>query len=231
MKVKRATQVLIASVCVALLSLVYAKELPEAAMSTAYFCDRMDKVFDCLNSSRCEKTEQKLRHGIRKGNSELVEFLEKQLPWIAAWRFEGRRQPQTIIGWQVTIKAILLLWEDVSHNYDFQFLLTRRLQQDPLANMFGRIRQKQGCNTNPNVSQFTSGLKHIGIQKLFKLSEKGNVEDDGSGLLQELSPFSLQSESLADIVECVPPDNFPPLDNIAELAAHDDSHIIDESAI
>lgn len=61
-KVKRATQVLSASGCVALLSLVYAKELPEAAMSTAYFCDRMDKVFDCLNSSRCEKTEQKLRH-------------------------------------------------------------------------------------------------------------------------------------------------------------------------
>uniref|UniRef100_A0A6B0V4B5 Putative transposase n=1 Tax=Ixodes ricinus TaxID=34613 RepID=A0A6B0V4B5_IXORI len=96
--------------------------------------------------------------------------------------------------------------------------------------MFVRIRQKQGRNTNPNVSQVTSGLKHIGIQKLSKLSEKGNVEDDGSGLLQELSPFSLQSESLADIVECVPPDNFPPLDNIAELAAHDDSHIIEESA-
>lgn len=96
--------------------------------------------------------------------------------------------------------------------------------------MFGRKRTKQGCNTNPNLYQFTSGLKHIAIQKLFKLSEKGTVENEKSGLLQELSPFLLQSAPIADIVECVPPDNFPPLDNIAELAAHDDSHIIDESA-
>lgn len=45
MKVKRATQVLSASVCLAILSLVYSKELPAAAMATAYFCDRMDKLF------------------------------------------------------------------------------------------------------------------------------------------------------------------------------------------
>lgn len=230
MKVKRATQVLSASVCVALLALVYAKQLPEAAMSTAYFCDRMDKLFDCLNSSSPKKTEQKLRHAIRKGQPDLVEFLGKQLPWIASWKFEGKRQPHTIIGWQITIKAVLLLWEDVSQNYDFEFLLTRRLQQDPLEQMFGHIRQKQGCNSNPNVPQFISGLKHIGIQKLLTLSPKGNVEEDETDLLQELSPFSLSSESLVDVVQHVPQDDFPSLENITELAAHEESHVIDNSA-
>lgn len=117
MKVARATQVLSGSVCLALLSLVYAKELPASARSTAYLCDQMDKFFDCLNSCCPKKTEQKLRYAIGKGKSELIEFLE-QLPWIAAWKFEGRRQPHTIAGWQIAIKAILLLWEDIPQNFD-----------------------------------------------------------------------------------------------------------------
>lgn len=50
MKVKHATQVLSASVCVALLALVYARQLPEAAMAMAYFCDHIDKLFDSLNN-------------------------------------------------------------------------------------------------------------------------------------------------------------------------------------
>lgn len=173
MKVARDTHVLSGSECLALLSLVYAKELPDSPRSTAYFCDRMDKLFDCLNSCCPKKTEQKLRYAIGKGKSELIEFLEQQIPWIAAWKFEGRSQPHTIIGWQITIKAILLLWEDISQNFDFEFLLTRRLQQDPLENMLGHIRQKQGCNMNPNVSQFVSGLKHIGIHKPFTLQIRG----------------------------------------------------------
>lgn len=101
-KVARATQVLCGSVCLALLSLVYAKELPDSARSTAYFCDQMDKLFDCLNSCCSKKTEPKLWHAISKGKSELIELL-KQLPWIAAWKFEGRRQPDTIIRWQIKL--------------------------------------------------------------------------------------------------------------------------------
>uniref|UniRef100_A0A4D5RUX0 Putative transposase n=1 Tax=Ixodes scapularis TaxID=6945 RepID=A0A4D5RUX0_IXOSC len=230
MKVKRATQVLSSSVCVALLALVYARQLPEAAMSTAYVCDRMDKLFDCLNSSRPKKSEQKLRYAIRNGDTEIVDFLCNQLPWVAAWKFEGRRQPQTVTGWQVTIRAVLMLWEDISEKYNFSFLLTRRLQQDALENIFWQMRQQHGCNTNPNVYQFTCGLKHIGIRKLLKLSEKGNVENDNTNLPQEMSPFSLETTSIADSVECAPVDDFPPLDDISELVSSKDSNIIDDLA-
>ncbi|KAM7282946.1 uncharacterized protein ISCGN_000143 [Ixodes scapularis] len=229
MKVKRATQVLSASVCLAILSLVYAKELPEAAMATAYFCDRMDRLFDCLNSSQFKKTGQKLRHAILKGESEILDFLHQQLAWISTWKFQSRRQPQTTIGWQVTIRSVLMLWDELSNSYDFKFLLTRRLQQDPLENIFGAIRQMLGCNTNPNVNQFTSGLKHIGIKKLFRLSNNGNVEDEKADLLKELPIFSHHESSIADNVECFPVDNFPPLEDISELASDIRSNIIDDS--
>ncbi|XP_075727930.1 uncharacterized protein LOC142769029 isoform X1 [Rhipicephalus microplus] len=233
MKVSRATQVFSASVSIAITAMVYAKVLPASAITTAQFCDRMDRIFDALNSSSKKRTSQKLRHAIMKNDSELIDFLRGQLPWIASWQFVGRRQPQTIVGWQITIQAICQLWGDLSKNYNFEYLLTRRLQQDPLENIFGHIRQKQGCNTNPNVAQFICGLKHICIRKLFKLSEYGNVEDDECDLLQEqLSPFSLTSASLVDNEECAQPqpDDFPALDDLSELATNIHSHIIDDSA-
>ncbi|CAN8019228.1 unnamed protein product [Ixodes persulcatus] len=45
-----------------------------------------------------------------------------------------------------------------------------------------------------------------------------------------MSPFSLSSKSLADVVQHVPQDDFPSLENITELAAHEESHVIDNSA-
>lgn len=136
------------------------------------------------------------------------------------------------LGWQIRIQAICQLWDDLSKNYNFQYLLTRRLQQDPLENIFGHIRQKQGCNTNPNVTQFICGLKHICITKLFKLSEYGNVEDDECDRLQEFSPFSLTSEYPMGNEECAQPhpDYFPALDDLSELATNIHSHVIDDSA-
>uniref|UniRef100_A0A224YVP6 Transposable element P transposase-like GTP-binding insertion domain-containing protein n=1 Tax=Rhipicephalus zambeziensis TaxID=60191 RepID=A0A224YVP6_9ACAR len=85
MKVSRAVQVLSASVSVTLMALVYAKELPAAAMATAHFCERMDKVFDSLNSSSPKKNAQKCRYAIRR-NDELVNFLRDQLAWIRSWK-------------------------------------------------------------------------------------------------------------------------------------------------
>ncbi|KAH6920999.1 hypothetical protein HPB50_028014 [Hyalomma asiaticum] len=222
----RATQVLSASVSIAITALAYAKVLPASAITTAQFCDRMDRIFDALNSSSKKKSSQKLRHAIVKEDSELIDFLRGQPPWIASWTFDGRRQPQTVVGWQITIQAICQLWDDLSKNYNFEYLLTRRLQQNPLENIFGPIRQKQGSNTNPNVAQFICGLKHICVRKLFKLSEYGNVEDDECDLLQELYPFSLASASLVDNEECAQPqpDDFPALDDLSELATNIHSH-------
>lgn len=87
MKVKHATQVLGTSVCGALLALVYAYELPKEVMATAYFCDRMGKLFDCLNSSQPKKTGQKLNYSMQEGQLELVNFLHQQISCITAWKF------------------------------------------------------------------------------------------------------------------------------------------------
>lgn len=190
MRVKYVTQVMSESVAVAILTLLAIGELPAAAKPTADFLERMDKLFDCLNSSVVKQPGDKLRYAIKE-QSEHASFLEQCLPWIESWRFGSadKWQPRTIKEWQVTIKAVLLQWGELHQDLGFDSLLTRRLQQDPLENLFGIVRQQHGCNDNPTVFQFIAGLKHIMLGKLFKLSESTNCEDDTSFLLAELSTF------------------------------------------
>lgn len=203
MKVKRAAQVMSATVSLALLVLMSLNAIPATAKSTAEFLDRMDKLFDCLNSSVIKKKGQKLRYAISE-TSEHHQFLQESLQWIPYWKFKGRRQPHTIEGWQVTIKGVLLLWEDLRANFCFRHLMTRRLQQDPLENLFGLIRQQNGCNEHPNAFQFTAGLKHIWISKIMKLSKDGNCEDDTTMLLSELQGITVPAETVNEDTEGAP---------------------------
>ena len=144
MNVERAVQVLSSTVSLALLVLVSLNELPASAKSTADFIEKMDQLFDALNSSCITKKGSKLRYAISE-HSEHVEFLKGCLQWLDKWQFDSPRQPHTIRGLKITINGVLLLWEELHVSYGFPHLLTRRLQQDPLENFFGLVRQQHGC--------------------------------------------------------------------------------------
>ncbi|KAM7311789.1 uncharacterized protein ISCGN_008696 [Ixodes scapularis] len=153
---------------------------------SADFIERMDKLFDCLNSNSSTAVNGKMNYAI-SANSEHLEFLQEAVKWIASWRFDSPRQPHTIRGWLVTIRAVLMLWEDLSQNFNFTCLLTRHLQQDPLENLFGSLRMKHGSNEHPNVLQFIAALKHVSVGKLFTLTSRGNCEVHDSYMLARLS--------------------------------------------
>ncbi|XP_064482740.1 uncharacterized protein LOC135395484 [Ornithodoros turicata] len=193
---KEQSKVLSATISLALFVLVSLQELPVSARSTAEFVERMDKLFDTLNSSCVRQKGSKLRFAISE-DSDHIHFLEECLLWIDLWHFESSRQPHTIRGWKITIRAVILLWQDMHANYGYNYLLTRRLQQEPLENLFGIVRQQHGCNENPSVLQFTAGLKHICISKLMKLSKEGNCQEDTAVMLASLASESSVSEPTA----------------------------------
>lgn len=98
------------------------------------------------------------------------------------------------------------MWEDLHENHDFEFLLTGKLNQDPIENLFATIREQHGCNETPNVFQFITGLKHILVGKLFKLSSQSNCESDRATILTELKrlPVSSAPAASAEDYEPVP---------------------------
>lgn len=161
------------------------------ANPTAKFLEKMKKLSERLNSSKIKQAGDKMCYAVRE-QSEHLSFLEHCLPWIESWRFrtsESRCQPYTIKGWQVTIKAAIFPWKKLHQESGLHTLMTHRLQEDPLQNLFGLVRPQHGCNDNPTMFQLIAGLKHILVGKLSELCAGANCKKDASFLLDELRSF------------------------------------------
>lgn len=73
----------------------------------------------------------------------------------------GSRAPACLRGWQTSISAILMLWESLHNTYKVSFLLTNRLNQDCVENLFSVIRSKGAQRDNPNAREFRAALRQV----------------------------------------------------------------------
>ena len=192
MKVKLATQVLSHTVAASLCMHVSVGALPSTAMGTAEFIQKFDSVFDCVNSStlhstkkfKCALTDQTTHQKFMK---EAISFIKELKVFNGAAEVTGRIK--CLKGWLITLNAILLIWEHLKTNHDFKFLLTRRLNTDPLENFFGTIRQQGGNSDNPTPAQFSSAFRKLFFSS-FLTSSAGNCDADFDNLLASFGKTS-----------------------------------------
>ncbi|KAE9528673.1 hypothetical protein AGLY_012248 [Aphis glycines] len=119
----------------------------QTAKNTADFVDFINKLFDCLNS----KTLYSLN------------------PYNCGLSDSGITQ---------TITGILSFFEDAkSINNEVSFILTNRLNQDVLENLFSIMRQKGGYNKNPTARTIRTSFRSICIFSLCT-SKGANCEND-----------------------------------------------------
>ena len=83
----------------------------------------------------------------------------------------------------------------MSSNHGFKFILTRRLNQDPLENFFGVIRQAGGFNANPTPFQFQNAYRKACFNSLLQPSRTGNCFADGDKLLATLTKLNTVASS------------------------------------
>lgn len=97
---------------------------------------------------------------------------------------DGKKIKERCINNMVrSLLAMKLLWEELLED-GFTTLFLRRLNQDPLENLFGLIRQLCGANDNPTAGMFQSALKSVVITRFSGLSIKGtNCLKDSSNFL------------------------------------------------
>lgn len=86
MRVSLATEVLSRSVAVALRAHTVFEQLPVEASDTADFVERIDCVFDILNS-RTAKIDHKFKKPLTANSAEKFSFLSDSIDWIAKWKF------------------------------------------------------------------------------------------------------------------------------------------------
>lgn len=161
--------------------------------TTAEFLLDMDTLFDSLNSLLLQPTQTntKLNYAITETSGH-IKFLNEMLLYLADSEFETKESkqkaiPPCITGMMLTINSVLKLSEELKTEYDFPALRTRRLNQDPLENLFAIIRQQNGCSVNPSTRSFETALKHSYIIQLTKVSNSTNCQDDDNVIFAKLS--------------------------------------------
>lgn len=152
MRVKYAVQVLSSTVAAALSTHMSFGALPAASLGTITFIEKMDKLFDMVNSSSFESS--KLYNRPFKGEPYQLEFLEEILNLFKTIQVVSKsgknvtKQIKSLLCWQITISSILNMWEHLGK----RTLFTRRLNQDCLENFFGAVRQQ--CGNARTLHQF-----------------------------------------------------------------------------
>eukprot|EP00794_Sanderia_malayensis_P008345 gene8345-9246_t len=208
MKVKLATQVLSHTVAAAIYTYVSLQGLPGSAVGTAQLLETFDKIFDCCNSSSF--TESKFcRRPITTGSPHVRE-LENVLSFIQSIKVinpannEDRiSQLKCLDGWCITIKSILSLWEKLNTERGISYLLTRQLNQDPLENFFGCIRQQGGCSDNPTPVQFIQAYRKLFHTNLLSVVS-GNCEQDKDVLMVTLQGLGQRKNIFETVVPTKP---------------------------
>lgn len=140
MKVKFATQVISSTMSAALNTHIESKKLLKEAMATVIFIKKLNNLFDMLNSSSTNTPKQYCQPYC--GTDFQINFLTEMLAYIKGIKIFDR-YGDDITGtfsflkcWQITINSLMGLHE-VLKDANFKFILTRRINQDPLENFFG----------------------------------------------------------------------------------------------
>ena len=177
MKVQLAAQVFSRSVYAAMLTYVETNQLPIESIPTADFVKKINDLFDCFNSTSVFHPN-KYKRAL---NDDTVhkKYLNEMVNFIRSWNI-GNISNQMFKfnkGWIVSINSLLMLWDDLKAE-GFKFILTRRLNQDPLENYFGKIRMGGGCNTDPPITVFGNIVRKLMFTSLLEPPSGKNCEDD-----------------------------------------------------
>ncbi len=138
------------------------------------FIAHVDRWFDVSNSqSKFDRKE--MRCGLRVHHDKQVSVLEEFHDEVKGLQVIGK---SGLLPWQTgichTIKAMLLLYDHVKSIHGLEYVLTRRLNQDPLEHSFSVIRGMGACN-NPGSLDFKRRFRLMILSGINKVVVQGSV--------------------------------------------------------
>ena len=160
-------------------------------------------------------TKNSIHHQFFKEMIEFIQFIKVINP---ATQEDDTNNLKCLDSFCITINGVQSLWEMLSPE-NFQFLLTRRLNQDPLENFFGSIRQPGGNADNATPLQFTRTFKKLFYDNFLITISTGNCTADFDSI-----PKSKKTSSSKKILE-------PPDQGSIEVDVTDFKTCLEENAI
>lgn len=185
MNVKLAAQVFSHSVAAAIKAAVATKQLPPSALDTADLVEKIDKLFDALNSQTLYAAKP-WHSALSYSNIYAQKALQDGYLLCTTLTKSNTKtgalsRPPCFQGMCQTINAVSLMLID-SIGEGFKFLFTRRLNQDPLENQFSIYRQSGGYNRNPTARTFKAAFMMSATINLIKPPQSNCEEDEDISL-------------------------------------------------
>lgn len=101
------------------------------------------------------------------------------------------------LGFICTLNSVIGLYEDMLSSTIVKQFCTHRVSQDFLENRFGRIRQRNGHNPNPNTVEFTAAMKKLLFENEVKGSQYTNCRHSDIPILTISSAKNSSKSSLS----------------------------------
>ncbi|KAH9367082.1 hypothetical protein HPB48_021739 [Haemaphysalis longicornis] len=166
-----------------------------SSSETACYVKRMSKLI-AATTSRCSRGAMRIGS---ISHTQVKCFLAYLDAWEAHVGKLGFLTPGTAEGLQVTLASTLSLFDYVTTKRGYKYLLTARLSQDPLENLFGILRQMSGINDHPTPSRFLLSVNSLSFCSLAKAPANGNVSTAlVSSLLSTSSEWPKQIQGKLD---------------------------------
>jgi hypothetical protein len=200
MKVDVAAQLLSRSTASALRFAVHDKQLPPAALTTALFVDTVNGWFDACNA-RSRRDALYAKSGTKIKSLLLMIELMPKLTFLSVSRQSSWKPIQT--GILVSIQSMLDMFASLVASGLYNYLLTSRLTQDALENLFSQIRGRG--NAHPSPVHFRHSLRLISISQFLVVPKRSSYSIVecyfAVSLLKSKSCFSAD-QALSQTTDC-----------------------------
>lgn len=182
----------------------------------SYYPDRKDaagflKVFKywwtISNSKERYNSHNKLGHAITNGDKK-IHFIRSLADWLEAWQQEKipncenfQLSKQTSSALIRTIRCHAALAEDLLTEDNYSYVLTARLQSDPLERRYGQYRQMSGGKFLVSLREIETSEKILKLKSLMKencawsdsLDKNQNVEETLMFIDSKISDLNTES--------------------------------------
>jgi hypothetical protein len=213
MNVALAAQVLSHSVAAGLRTAVATKQITtDTALHTADFLEKLNSIFDALNS-RTKISANPDKCALTRDHPHIIKLLEDAAVMFSKLeKMDARvKRPPCFDGVRLTVAAVLSLVNQEKGKY----ILTTRLNQDPIENLFSSIRQRGGWNRNPTVRIFRSALRLYALKYIIEPPATTSYDADYDTVLD------IQSTAL-NVAEKLPSQEVPMMVSDEETTTTDE---------
>ncbi|KAH7932730.1 hypothetical protein HPB49_001788 [Dermacentor silvarum] len=165
----------------------------EDTQGTENFTLLMNDVFDALNA-KCPVA------GIYKNSPKIKviqDFLEMVNTTERTCRSDGTRtfaSQMTMESLRVTLMSVLDIIT-LLHSKDVPYVLTAKLNQDPLERFFGVVRSFGGDEDHPTITHFSQIFRLLSLYTPLKMATKGNCTGEADPVLVAVND-SLSNEKV-----------------------------------